>query len=66
MLEISQEEGIDPRELDIRVWFDGVTVADKQGCNIALNEFVAGGVRWWQAHDAADPRTMKPNIVPPL
>ncbi|WP_067571502.1 hypothetical protein [Nocardia acidivorans] len=66
LLEISQEEGIDPRELDVRVWFDGVTVTDKQGNDIALTDFVAGGVRWWQAHDAGDPRTMKPNIVPPL
>ncbi|MFC9994521.1 hypothetical protein [Nocardia sp. NPDC127526] len=66
MLEFSQEEGIDPRELDVRVWFEGVTVQDKQGNDIPVDEFIAGGVRWWKAHDANDPRTQKPNIVPPL
>lgn len=66
MVEISQEEGVDPRELDVRVWFDGVTVQDKAGNDIPLEEFIAGGARWWQAHDAGDPRTMRPNIVPPL
>ncbi|WP_067825922.1 hypothetical protein [Nocardia inohanensis] len=66
MLEFSQEEGIDPRELDVRVWFDGLTITDKQSNEIPLEEFIAGGVRWWKAHDAGDPRTMRPNIVPPL
>ncbi|MEU0542380.1 hypothetical protein [Nocardia sp. NPDC005978] len=66
MLEFSQEEGIDPRELDMRVWFDGISVQDKAGKEIPLEEFVAGGVRWWKAHSAGDPRTMRPNIVPPL
>ncbi|MCU1640995.1 MAG: hypothetical protein JWN03_1270 [Nocardia sp.] len=66
MLEISQEEGVDPRELDVRVWFEGITVQDKKGAEIPLPDFIAGGVRWWQAHDAGDPRTMRPNIVPPL
>ncbi|WP_067717990.1 hypothetical protein [Nocardia yamanashiensis] len=66
MLEFSQEEGIDPRELDVRVWFDGLFVTDKQGNDIPLDEFIAGGVRWWKAHDLGDPRTMRPNIVPPL
>ncbi|WP_067696563.1 hypothetical protein [Nocardia jejuensis] len=66
MLEFSQEEGIDPRELDVRVWFEGLEITGKQGEQIALEDFVAGGVRWWKAHDQGDPRTMRPNIVPPL
>ncbi|MFD7843435.1 hypothetical protein ACFV4K_10940 [Nocardia sp. NPDC059764] len=66
LMEFSQEEGIDPRELDIRVWFDAAEVTDKQGNPIPLPEFIAGGVRWWQAHDAGDPRTQRPDVVPPL
>ncbi|MEV0029192.1 hypothetical protein [Nocardia sp. NPDC050793] len=66
VLEFSQEEGIDPRELDVRVWFDNVTVYDAKGKEIAPADFIAGGVRWWKAHDAADPRTLRPGIVPPL
>ncbi|GAB2525122.1 hypothetical protein [Nocardia heshunensis] len=66
MMEFSQEEGIDPRELDVRVWFDGAVVTDKQGNPIPLQDFIDGGVRWWQAHDAGDPRAMRPDVVPPL
>ncbi|MBF6465557.1 hypothetical protein IU427_10255 [Nocardia beijingensis] len=66
VLEFSQEEGIDPRELDIRVWFDGIVVHDARGNEIPLAEFVAGGARWWQAHDAGDPRATRPGIAPPL
>ncbi|MVU79786.1 hypothetical protein GPX89_21395 [Nocardia sp. ET3-3] len=66
MMEFSQEEGIDPRELDLRIWFDGVEVTDKQGTPIPLQQFIDGGVRWWQAHDAGDPRTQRPDVVPPL
>ncbi|QLY31120.1 hypothetical protein [Nocardia huaxiensis] len=66
MLEFSQEEGIDPRELDVRVWFDSVEVTDCDGNPMAVEDFIGGGVRWWQAHDKGDPRTMLPNIVPPL
>ncbi|MGV9663059.1 hypothetical protein [Nocardia niigatensis] len=66
MMEFSQEEGVDPRELDVRVWFEGAQVTDKQGDPIPLRDFIAGGVRWWQAHDAGDPRTMRPDVVPPL
>ncbi|WP_063019296.1 hypothetical protein [Nocardia niwae] len=66
VLEFSQEEGIDPRELDIRVWFDDIVVHDARGKQIPLPDFVAGGARWWQAHDAGDPRATRPGIAPPL
>lgn len=66
VLEFSQEEGIDPRELDVRVWFDDITVHDAKGKEIAPADFIAGGVRWWKAHDAGDPRTHRPGIIPPL
>lgn len=66
VMEFSQEEGIDPRELDVRVWFDNITAHDNTGREIPLKEFIAGGVRWWTAHDAGDPRTRRPGIAPPL
>ncbi|MET7769216.1 hypothetical protein [Nocardia sp. NPDC005366] len=66
VLEFSQEEGIDPRELDVRVWFDNMVINDTEGREIPLTEFIAGGVRWWQAHDAGDPQTIRPGIAPPL
>ncbi|WP_227997874.1 hypothetical protein [Nocardia australiensis] len=66
VLEFSQEEGIDPRELDVRVWFDNMIIHDSSGNEIPLREFIAGGVRWWKAHDAGDPQTIRPGIVPQL
>ncbi|MFE9321812.1 hypothetical protein ACIHDR_03265 [Nocardia sp. NPDC052278] len=66
VIEFSQEEGIDPRELDVRVWFDDMTIHDADGAEIPLKEFIAGGVRWWKAHDAGDPRTLRAGIVPQL
>jgi hypothetical protein len=66
VLEFSQEEGIDPRELDVRVWFDGMVINDSSGREIPQSDFIGGGARWWKAHDAGDPQTMRPGIVPQL
>jgi hypothetical protein len=66
VLEFSQQEGIDPRELDVRVWFEGITIETRDGRAITPKEFIAGGERWWKAHDACDPRTMLPDVAPPM
>ena len=66
LLEFSQQEGIDPRELDVRIWFEGVSIATAEGGEVPLAEFIAGGARWWKAHDACDPRTMLPDVAPPM
>ncbi|GAA5047001.1 hypothetical protein [Nocardia callitridis] len=66
VLEFSQEEGIDPRELDVRVWFDNIVIHDEQGRQLPLTEFVTGGTRWWDAHAAGDPRASRAGITPPL
>ncbi|MFD4458290.1 hypothetical protein [Nocardia sp. NPDC058480] len=66
VIEFSQEEGIDPRELDVRVWFDKMAVTDTAGSEIPMKEFIEGGRRWWDAHAAGDARTTKADIAPPL
>ncbi|WP_194825333.1 hypothetical protein [Nocardia sp. XZ_19_231] len=66
VIEFSQEEGIDPRELDVRVWFDKISVTDTTGREIPMNEFIDGGQRWWDAHATGDARTTKADIAPPL
>ncbi|WP_336084696.1 hypothetical protein [Nocardia sp. SSK8] len=66
VIEFSQEEGIDPRELDVRVWFDRITVTDLAGQEIPMAEFIAGGRRWWAAHDSGDTRASKADVAPPL
>ncbi|MCM6776902.1 hypothetical protein NDR87_23430 [Nocardia sp. CDC159] len=66
VLEFSQQEGVDPRELDVRVWFENIEIATADGRPIAPADFVAGGQRWWKAHDSCDPRTMLPDVAPPM
>ncbi|MEV0356053.1 hypothetical protein AB0H71_08310 [Nocardia sp. NPDC050697] len=66
VFEFSQEEGVDPRELDVRVWFDELSVQDATGAELSPAHFVADGRRWWAAHDAGDPRAVRPGIAPPL
>ncbi|MFF2086428.1 hypothetical protein ACFVVM_21845 [Nocardia sp. NPDC058176] len=66
VIEFSQEEGIDPRELDVRVWFDKITVTDLAGQEIPMAEFIEGGRRWWAAHDSGDARASKADVAPPL
>lgn len=53
------QEGIndDRRRFDLRVEFDELSVLDQKGREMPLEEFVAGGRRWWAAFQANDPRT---------
>jgi len=52
------QEGSDPdRILDLRLWFTELGVVDGEGRHIELEQFVAGGRRWWDALSAGDPRT---------
>ncbi|HTR40947.1 MAG TPA: hypothetical protein VMH87_04975 [Pseudomonadales bacterium] len=50
--------------LDICLWFEDFTIKTPQGNEIALEEFIAGGKRWWDAMYAGDPRTQGTGIVP--
>jgi hypothetical protein len=68
VLELSQEEGMAPRELDLRVWFTSLQITDRDGNPVDTQEFIDGGRRWWAAHDANDPRTRSDSadVAPPL
>ena len=44
------------RTLDLRVWFDELSIQDGSGADIPLPAFIAGGVRWWDALYAGDSR----------
>lgn len=66
VLDMFQEEGIRPDELDLRIWFDDLRIVDEAGHEIPLTDFIDGGKRWWYAHDHNDPRAVASDIAPPL
>ena len=66
LFEMSLQEGIDPRELDVRIWFDELTLLDDAGAEIPIDDFIACGQRWWDAHDRCDPCTRIDWVAPPL
>ena len=62
-LMLFQEGATADRRLDLWIWFEDLAVRDANGNAIALDDFVAGGVRWWNALHAGDPRTNGHGIV---
>jgi hypothetical protein len=60
-LDLFQEDG--RRVLDLRIWFEELTVATASGAWVEFDEFTAGGVRWWDALYARDPRVSGHGIV---
>ena len=50
--------------LDIKLWFDDIEIRNPQGEEIGLDEFIAGGRRWWDALYAGDERTKGFGIFP--
>ncbi len=49
--------------LDVRVWFADLSVLDGSGRRLDLDEFIAGGVRWWDAMYAGERSDLAPGIV---
>jgi hypothetical protein len=65
VIEVFQASGAGPeRHLDLRIWCDEFTVTRPNAEVIPLEEFAAGGVRWWDALYAGDERTKGHGIVP--
>ncbi|MEV6967768.1 hypothetical protein AB0M47_21935 [Hamadaea sp. NPDC051192] len=63
VLDLFQEAGRILQHLDLRIWFDSLRVTDPDGGEIPLQDFIDGGVRWWDALFARDPRTQGRGIV---
>jgi hypothetical protein len=47
----------DGRRLDVCIWFEGLALLTPDGNEVDLEEFIAGGRRWWDAFHKHDPRT---------
>lgn len=52
------------RHLDLCVWFDEIEVRRPDGTPVPLQEFAAGGRRWWDAMYVRDKRTEGHGIFP--
>jgi len=57
------QEGND-RHLDLRIWFDRLQVFRPDHTEIQLEEFMAGGKRWWDGLYSGDSRTGQAGIFP--
>ncbi len=53
-----------PRHLDLCIWFDELEIRRPDGAVIRLEEFAAGGRRWWDGLYARDKRTEGHGIFP--
>jgi len=61
-VDLFQEGG--QRILEARIWFGTLEVTTATGQVLGVEEFVAGGRRWWDAMYARDPRASGHGIVP--
>lgn len=60
-IDLSQDGGLE-RSLDIRLWFDDLVIRSPDRREISIDEFIAGGRRWWDAWSRDDPRTQDAGI----
>lgn len=51
------------RILDLKIWFDEIRILRPDYSSIPLDEFIAGGKRWWDGLYKGDPRTQGQGIV---
>lgn len=63
VMEVFQSGTAPDLHLDIRVWFETLSISTR-GHRIDLTDFAAGGVRWWDALYAGDPATQGHGIFP--
>jgi hypothetical protein len=63
VLHVFQESG-DRGALQLWLWFDDLALRTPAGAPIALDEFIAGGRRWWDGFFAGDTRTSGEGMFP--
>ena len=63
-ISLLQESSVPERHLDLWIWFDQIEIRDSNQNKIPIDEFVAGGDRWWEALHDGDDRTDGYGISP--
>jgi hypothetical protein len=61
-LDLFQDDG--NRFLQLRIWFDDLNIRNSRGAIVPLDDFIAGGKRWWDAMYSGDSRTAESLIFP--
>lgn len=49
--------------LDMRIWFEGLKILSLHQNEISIEDFIAGGKRWWGAFYKKDKRTQEHGII---
>ena len=62
-ISLFQEAERGDKHLDLCIWFESFVIRDAEGREVAVDEFTAGGIRWWEAMHAGDERTQGHGIV---
>ena len=47
----------------MRIWFDTMAIFDAEGNPVPLDEFIAGGRRWWSDFRAAGSRARSERLA---
>jgi hypothetical protein len=53
-----------PQHLDLCIWFDELIIRKPDGVVVPLEDFAAGGARWWNGLYSGDTRTEGQGIFP--
>lgn len=61
---ISLFQGMTHPSLSLCIWFGALEIFDPTGKRIPLEDFIAGGKRWWDAFYAKDVRTEGVGMFP--
>lgn len=48
LLLFQESAGGPARHLDLLIWFDGLSIQDPEGQTVSVDDFIAGGERWWR------------------
>ena len=65
-IRLFQESPTPERHLDLWIWFADIHLRNPQGEELAMEDFIAGGDRWWAAMHAGDKRASGHGIGPTL
>jgi len=52
------------RDFRLRIWFSEILIRNPMGEVVPIEDFIAGGKRWWNGFNNGDPRTEGVGMYP--